>query len=108
MPCIKCANGKWKYGEHGNCQFDTLKACKDAAAAIHIQNPDKEETMAKKPKKPEGISTPAGPHQAPNHPYMSEGMNPMPAIFNPCVDGPRPDNIGEDIHYMLEEHWKSQ
>lgn len=37
MPCIKCANGKWKYGEHGNCQFDTLSACKAAAAAIHIQ-----------------------------------------------------------------------
>lgn len=36
MPCMKCANGKWKYGEHGNCQFDTLSACKAAAAAIHI------------------------------------------------------------------------
>jgi hypothetical protein len=39
MPCIKCANGKWKYGEHGNCQFDTLSACKAAAAAIHIHEP---------------------------------------------------------------------
>lgn len=38
MPCIKCANGKWKYGEHGRCQFDTLKECKAAAAAIHIQD----------------------------------------------------------------------
>ncbi len=37
MPCMKCSNGKWKYGEHGNCQFDTLGACKAAAAAIHIQ-----------------------------------------------------------------------
>lgn len=36
MPCIKCNNGKWKYGKHGNCQFDTLKACQDAAAVIHI------------------------------------------------------------------------
>jgi hypothetical protein len=34
---MKCANGKWKYGEHGNCQFDTLAACHAAAAAIHIQ-----------------------------------------------------------------------
>ena len=39
MPCMKCANGKWKYGEHGNCQFDTLSACKAAAAAIHIHEP---------------------------------------------------------------------
>lgn len=48
MPCMKCANGKWKYGESGNCVFDTLKACQDAAAAIHIQD------TAKKPKKPGG------------------------------------------------------
>jgi hypothetical protein len=39
MPCMKCANGKYKYGEHGNCQFDTLAACKAAAAAIHIHEP---------------------------------------------------------------------
>ena len=37
MPCMKCSNGKWKYGVHGNCQFDTLDACNAAAAAIHIQ-----------------------------------------------------------------------
>lgn len=42
MPCMKCANGKWKYGEGGNCVFDTLAACKAAAAAIHIQNPAKD------------------------------------------------------------------
>jgi len=36
MPCMKCANGKWKYGQNGNCQFDTLEACKRAAAVIHI------------------------------------------------------------------------
>jgi len=35
---MKCSNGKWKYGEHGNCQFDTLAACKAAAAAIHIHD----------------------------------------------------------------------
>jgi hypothetical protein len=39
MPCIKCANGKYKYGEHGNCQYDTLASCKAAAAAIHIDIP---------------------------------------------------------------------
>jgi hypothetical protein len=33
---MKCANGKWKYGQNGNCQFDTLEACKRAAAVIHI------------------------------------------------------------------------
>ncbi len=36
MPCMKCANGKWKYGAGGSCVFDTLAACKAAAAAIHI------------------------------------------------------------------------
>ena len=41
MPCMKCANGKWKYGERGRCQFDTLKACKAAEAAIHAK-PKKE------------------------------------------------------------------
>jgi hypothetical protein len=38
MPCIKCSNGKWKYGEKGKCQYKTLKACKDAAAAIHAKD----------------------------------------------------------------------
>jgi hypothetical protein len=37
MPCIKCSNGKWKYGARGNCQFDTEKQCHEAEAAIHIQ-----------------------------------------------------------------------
>lgn len=41
---MKCANGKWKYGEGGSCVFDTLASCKAAAAAIHIENPAKEMT----------------------------------------------------------------
>ncbi len=42
MPCFKCSNGKYKYGERGNCQFDTLKACQAAEAAIHArENPKK-------------------------------------------------------------------
>lgn len=45
MPCIKCSNGKWKYGARGRCQFDTLEACRKAEAAIHIQE------NKKKPKK---------------------------------------------------------
>jgi hypothetical protein len=39
MPCIKCSNGKYKYGERGDCVFDTLAKCKAAAAAIHIHEP---------------------------------------------------------------------
>jgi len=38
MPCQKCSNNKYKYGEHGKCVFDTLAACKRAAAAIHIED----------------------------------------------------------------------
>jgi hypothetical protein len=39
MPCMKCNNGKYKYGERGRCQFDTLAACEAAAAAINIRKP---------------------------------------------------------------------
>lgn len=49
MPCIKCSNGKWKYGEHGKCQFDTLEACKAAAAAIHIGDKGADPTDPKLP-----------------------------------------------------------
>lgn len=43
MPCMKCANGKYKYGEQGKCVYDTLAKCNAAAAAIHIA--DKVEHM---------------------------------------------------------------
>lgn len=56
MPCMKCANGKYKYGEKGRCQYDTLASCKAAAAAIHID-------------------TPSGPHQA----------TPVPASESPSA-----------------------
>lgn len=36
MPCFKCANGKWKYGSRGDCNFDTLTKCKEAEMAINI------------------------------------------------------------------------
>jgi hypothetical protein len=39
MPCMRCSNGKYKYGEHGDCMFDTLAKCQAAAAAIHIHEP---------------------------------------------------------------------
>jgi hypothetical protein len=89
---MKCANGKYKYGENGNCQFDTLEACKAAAAAIHIHNP-KEETMKPKKKPPlSAIKPTPGPHgpipeakdMLPTNPYhcptcecaMCKGMYP--------------------------------
>ena len=70
MPCYKCSNGKWKYGQEGNCQFDTLGSCEAAERAIHArkrrhtnelqthEETRKEEagedvTMAKKPHDPE-------------------------------------------------------
>ena len=43
MPCYKCSNGKYKYGERGNCQFDTLGACEAAERAIHARENEKDE-----------------------------------------------------------------
>jgi len=37
MPCYKCSNGKYKYGEKGDCQFDTLGSCKAAERAIYAR-----------------------------------------------------------------------
>lgn len=37
MPCMKCSNGKWKYGEAGRCQFATLSSCEAAERAIHAR-----------------------------------------------------------------------
>jgi len=41
MPCYKCSNGKYKYGERGRCQFDTLSSCEAAERAIHAREGDK-------------------------------------------------------------------
>lgn len=30
MPCIKCDDGKWKWGENGECSYDSEQACIDA------------------------------------------------------------------------------
>lgn len=51
MPCYKCANGKYKYGQRGNCQFDTLESCKAAEAAIHAREGDKGRKPYPKPPK---------------------------------------------------------
>ena len=42
MPCYKCNNGKYKYGERGRCQFDTLGACEAAERAIHARENKKD------------------------------------------------------------------
>ncbi len=44
---MKCANGKYKYGEAGNCVFDTLAARKAAAAAIHAKPKPKKQLETK-------------------------------------------------------------
>jgi len=41
MPCYKCSNGKYKYGERGRCQFDTLESCEAAERAIHARENEK-------------------------------------------------------------------
>ena len=30
MPCKKCENEKWKWGENGECQYDSKEACEEA------------------------------------------------------------------------------
>ena len=30
MPCTKCNNGKWKWGENGECKYDSKEACEKA------------------------------------------------------------------------------
>jgi hypothetical protein len=37
MPCYKCSNNKYKYGERGRCQFDTLSSCEAAERAVHAR-----------------------------------------------------------------------
>ena len=33
MPCTKCEEGKYKWGETGACEYDTLQECEDANAS---------------------------------------------------------------------------
>jgi hypothetical protein len=30
MPCYECENGKWKFGETGDCQYDSKETCETA------------------------------------------------------------------------------
>lgn len=85
MPCMKCSNGKYKYGANGNCQFDTLDACKAAAAAIHIHNP-KEETMKPKKKPPlAAIKPEPGPHGPMPEAKDMQPMNPHHDAMCQCA-----------------------
>ena len=30
MPCLRCDNGKWKWGKGGRCQYETKADCEAA------------------------------------------------------------------------------
>ena len=38
MPCKKCSDGKYKWGESGECKYDTLQDCENANAAYSEQS----------------------------------------------------------------------
>lgn len=37
MPAIRCNNGKWKWGQRGQCVFKTKRDAEAAGIAIQIQ-----------------------------------------------------------------------
>jgi hypothetical protein len=37
MPCKECENGKYKWGNTGECQYDTLEECKQANPDYHYE-----------------------------------------------------------------------
>jgi hypothetical protein len=37
MPCKKCDNEKWKWGENGDCQYDSLEECEKANPNDHYE-----------------------------------------------------------------------
>jgi hypothetical protein len=45
MPCMKCSNGKYRYGARGRCQFSTLEQCKQAERAILAKKPKPKSTV---------------------------------------------------------------
>jgi len=65
MPCYKCSNGKYKYGERGNCQFDTLGACQAAERAIHGRENKGDAMAATKPWDKEPKEEPKKPKKKP-------------------------------------------
>lgn len=41
MPCMKCKNGKWKYGAKGKPIYPTKAKCEEARKAIHAKKKGK-------------------------------------------------------------------
>jgi hypothetical protein len=39
MPCKKCEEGKYKWGETGECKYDTLEACESANTKYNKMQP---------------------------------------------------------------------
>ena len=37
MPCTKCKEGKYKWGERGECEYDTMEECKEANPDHHYE-----------------------------------------------------------------------
>lgn len=35
MPCTKCENNKWRWGERGECKYPTKAACEKAHPGGH-------------------------------------------------------------------------
>ena len=54
MPCVKCPNGKWRFGS-SKCMYTSLKKCNAAAAAYYASHPGEkdglQETKRKETKK---------------------------------------------------------
>jgi hypothetical protein len=41
MPCIKCTEGKWKWGTNGKCIYNSKSECEKAGLAILIDKINK-------------------------------------------------------------------
>ena len=38
MPCIECENNKWRWGESGECKYDSLSQCEEANADYYAES----------------------------------------------------------------------
>lgn len=45
MPCIKCEDEKWRWGESGECQYDTLAECETANADYYTVETEYDYTL---------------------------------------------------------------
>jgi len=41
MPCIKCENGLWRWGESGKCQYASISECETANADYNLDESNK-------------------------------------------------------------------